>query len=124
MIARTTLLAALIVAVAGCSTFRFPGVHRITIQQGNVVTQEMIDRLRPGMTKSQVRFVLGNPIIDNELKADRWDYYYSIQIAGGEKQRRKLQLYFMDDRLSYFEGDYAPTKAQENVAAAPENQDG
>lgn len=103
------------VALTGCSTLRFPGVHRITIQQGNVITQQMIDRLRPGMTKSQVRFVLGNPVVDDPLSQNRWDYFYSIQIAGGDVVRRKLQLYFIDERLSYFEGDFAPTDALETA---------
>ncbi len=115
---RIAILIALCLALtslAGCSTLRFPGVHRITIQQGNVITQEMIDRLKPGMTKSQVRFVLGNPVVDDPLVRDRWDYYYSIQIAGGEKVRKKLQLFFVDERLSYFSGDYAPTDELETA---------
>lgn len=107
-----------IALVAGCSTLRFPGVHRITIQQGNVITQEMVDRLRPGMTKSQVRFVLGNPVIDDPLSQSRWDYFYSIQIGGGETVRRKLQLYFRDERLSYFEGDFAPSSAKAELETA------
>jgi outer membrane protein assembly factor BamE len=106
-------LIALIIAaalIAGCSTYRFPGVYRLTIQQGNVITQSMIDRLRPGMTRSQVRYVLGNPIVDDPLKQDRWDYFYSIQLAGDEPVRKILQVYFVDDRLSYFEGDFAPSE--------------
>ncbi len=115
------LLLMLSITTSGCSTFRFPGVHRITIQQGNVITQDMIDRLRPGMTKSQVRFVLGNPVIDDALVRDRWDYFYSIQIAGGEPVRRSLHLYFIDERLSYFEGDFAPTAIATNVGASTES---
>ncbi len=96
-------------ALAACSTFRFPGVHRITIQQGNVITQQMIDKLRPGMTKSQVRFVLGNAVVDDALDAYRWDYIYTIQIAGGNRIRKVLSVYFVEDRLSYFVGDFVPT---------------
>ena len=48
-----------LIALAGCS---FPGVYKIDIQQGNVVTQDMIDQLRPGMTRRQVRFIMGNPL--------------------------------------------------------------
>ena len=97
-------------ALAACSTFRFPGVHRITIQQGNVITQQMIDKLRPGMTKSQVKFVLGNAVVDDSLDAHRWDYIYTIQIAGGDRIRKVLSVYFVDDRLSYFAGDFVPTE--------------
>lgn len=124
-IGRTTLKAvALLIAalcLSGCSTYHFPGVHRITIQQGNVVTQTMIDKLKPGMTKSQVRFVMGNPIIDDPLDKGRWNYFYSIQIAGGTVIRRNLQLYFVDGRLSYFEGDFAPTKEKNQEKGATAN---
>lgn len=112
-------LAAAVILLSSCSTFHFPGVHKITIQQGNVVTQTMIDNLKPGMTRSQVRFVMGNPIIDDPLDQDRWNYFYSIQIAGGDTIRRKLQVYFVDDRLSYFEGDFAPTKTKDKDKPAP-----
>ena len=94
---------------SGCSSFRFPGVHRIAIQQGNVITQTMIDKLKPGMSKSQVRFVLGNPVIDDPLNRSRWDYIYSMQVAGSDRITRELHLHFIDERLSYFEGDFIPT---------------
>jgi len=103
--------------ISSCSTYRFPGVHRITIQQGNVITQQMVDKLRPGMTRSQVKFVLGNPIIDDQLDADRWDYFYSIQVAGGDVLRRVLHLHFVENRLSYFDGDFAPTPNLETAKA-------
>lgn len=106
---------ALITSLAACSTLRFPGVHRITIQQGNVITQQMIDKLKPGMTTSQVRFVLGNPVIDDSLDAARWDYIYTIQISGGEVIRKVLSLYFIEQRLSHFEGDFVPTEEYDAI---------
>lgn len=102
-------------ALTACSSFRFPGVHRITVQQGNVITQQMIDKLRPGMTRSQVRFVLGNAVVDDPLDADRWDYVYSISIRGGEPIRKVLSVYFVDDRLSYFVGDFVPTEEYQEI---------
>ena len=84
---RIILTTILLVFLAGCSTFKFPGVHRITIQQGNVISQAMIDKLRPGMTRSQVRFVLGNPVVSDSLNQDQWDYVYSIQLSGGTPLR-------------------------------------
>jgi outer membrane protein assembly factor BamE len=95
--------------LVGCSTLRFPGVHRITIQQGNVITQTMIDKLKPGMTRSQVRFVLGNPVLDDSLNRDRWDYVYTVQLAGDTPAQAVLQVYFVEERLSHFEGDFIPT---------------
>lgn len=106
--ARPFSLLLMLALVAGCSSFRFPGVHRITVQQGNVITQQMIDKLKPGMTRSQVRFVLGNAVIDDQLDNDRWDYIYSIQIAGGASIKKVLTVYFVEDRLSYFVGDFVP----------------
>lgn len=111
MKAVSILIAVLI--LSACSTLKFPGVHRINIQQGNVITQTMVDKLKPGMTRSQVRFVLGNPILDDQLERDRWDYVYSIKIGGGKRVQKKLVLHFVDDRLSHFEGDYLPTAEKE-----------
>ena len=104
---------------------RFPGVYRATIQQGNVVTQEMVDRLRPGMTRRQVRFVLGEPVLANAFRTERWDYLYTVQIGSRDRQQHRLTVYFDDDALTYFEGDFLPTavkEAQERAAeAAAEN---
>jgi outer membrane protein assembly factor BamE len=106
---RVFFLALLVGSLTACSSFRFPGVHRINIQQGNVITQQMIDKLKPGMTKTQVRFVLGNAVIDDQLNAKRWDYIYTIQVAGGDVIRKVMSLYFVEERLSYFVGDFIPT---------------
>ena len=115
---RITVALLLVAALAACSTFRFPGVHRITIQQGNVVTQQMIDRLKPGMTQSQVNFVLGNAVIDDPLDANRWDYVYTIQLPSGDIIRKVLSIYFVDERLSHFVGDFIPTDEYEALAEA------
>jgi outer membrane protein assembly factor BamE len=112
---RLITLILVVAALSACSTFRFPGVHRINIQQGNVVTQQMIDKLRPGMTRSQVRFVLGNAVIDDSLDQDRWDYVYSIQLANGTRIRKVLAVYFVEDRLSYFVGDFVPTEEYNEI---------
>ena len=117
LLSRLIFILILASSLAACSTFRFPGVHRITIQQGNVITQQMIDKLRPGMTKAQVRFVLGNAVVDDPLDADRWDYVYSISIRGSEPIRKVLSVYFVEDRLSYFVGDFVPTESMETAGA-------
>jgi outer membrane protein assembly factor BamE len=113
---KVIILLITLLLINGCSTFRFPGVHRITVQQGNVISQIMVDKLKPGMTKSQVRYILGNPVIDDSLNQQRWDYVYTIQIAGGKVRRRVLILHFRDQRLSYFEGDFLPTEESEKMA--------
>jgi outer membrane protein assembly factor BamE len=95
-----------LVALAGCS---FPGVYKIDIQQGNVVTQDMIDQLRPGMTRSQVRFIMGNPLISDTFHPNRWDYLYSMQPGGARRQQERVSLQFNEaDQLVALEGDFMP----------------
>lgn len=95
-----------LLALAGCS---FPGVYKIDIQQGNVVTQDMIDQLRPGMTRRQVRFIMGNPLLTDTFHADRWDYLYSLQPGGGERQQERVSVIFNDnDQLVSLAGDFMP----------------
>lgn len=95
-----------LLALAGCS---FPGVYKIDIQQGNVVTQDMIDQLRPGMTRRQVRFIMGNPLLTDTFHADRWDYLYSLQPGGGERQQERMTLIFnSNDQLVSLNGDFMP----------------
>jgi outer membrane protein assembly factor BamE len=115
------MLTLLILSTTGCSSFQFPWVYRLSIQQGNIVSQEMIDKLKPGMTKSQIQFILGNPILEDPLVQDRWNYIYTLQIPGQDLIQRELVIYFKENRLSYFKGDYAPSeniKNQNNINAA------
>ena len=92
---------------------RLPLIHRPDIQQGNVVTQEAIDRLKPGMSKSQVRYILGTPMLVDAFHQDRWDYYYSMQKGREEPIQERAALFFSDDRLIRIEGDYRPRRAAE-----------
>jgi outer membrane protein assembly factor BamE len=102
----TSLTLVGLLALAGCS---FPGVYKIDIQQGNVVTQDMIDQLRPGMTRRQVRFIMGNPLLTDTFHADRWDYLYSLQPGGGERQQERMTLIFnSNDQLVSLNGDFMP----------------
>ncbi len=95
-----------LLALAGCS---FPGVYKIDIQQGNVVTQDMIDQLRPGMTRRQVRFIMGNPLIQDTFHPNRWDYLYSLQPGGGQRQQERMSVFFNEnDQLANLSGDFMP----------------
>ena len=74
----------------GCSWLKFPGVHKVDIQQGNIVDQEMIDKLRPGMSMSQVQFVLGTPLVIDTFNQKRWDYFYSRVTSAGRKTEERV----------------------------------
>jgi len=112
-------------ALAGCgaaSSFIFPGVYRIDIPQGNIITQELIDQLRPGLNKRQVTFILGTPLIRDTFDQDRWDYVYSYQPGGGERSQERLTVYFDENgELTHFTGDFTqtPENAQFDPVSAP-----
>ena len=99
----------LICAVLVLSSCSFPGVYRIDIPQGNIITQEMVDQLRPGLTKRQVNFIMGTPLIRDTFDQDRWDYVYSFQPGGGERAQERLTIFFENGELSHFEGDFQQT---------------
>ena len=104
------MLACLTQAACSMPKFAFPRVHKVTIQQGNVITQRMIDQLKPGMTRDQVAFVMGEPIFLNPFAEDRWDYIYSLEIPGVYKERKRLTVHFQNDLMTHFSGDFAPTE--------------
>ena len=91
------------------------GPHKIDIQQGNYVTQDMVAKLKPGMTRSQVRFALGTPLIVDPFHADRWDYVYVLQKGGRVVEQRRIVVVFQDDKLLRIEGDIVPS----TTTAAP-----
>jgi len=79
--------------------------HRIDVRQGNYVSQEMVARLRPGMTRDQVRFVLGTPLVADLFNADQWDYVYRFRSGQGDVQTRRLVVFFEDGKLVRVGGD-------------------
>ena len=103
------------------TSFAFPGVYRLNIPQGNIITQEMVDQLRPGLTKRQVNFILGTPLVKDTFDQDRWDYLYSFQPGGGERVQERLTVFFENDQLTHFVGDFEQTPENEqfdNVSAS------
>tara|TARA_B110000459_G_C16460982_1_gene425178 strand:+ start:318 stop:821 length:504 start_codon:yes stop_codon:yes gene_type:complete len=106
-------LACLALALSACGnigSLDFPGVYKIGIPQGNIITQEMVDQLRPGMTKRQVIFVMGTPLVRDPFNQNRWDYIYSYQPGGGERGQERISVFFEDDALNRFAGDFSPTE--------------
>jgi outer membrane protein assembly factor BamE len=104
-----------------------PGItpHKIDIQQGNVVTQDMVAKLKPGMSKSQVRFALGTPLVLDPFHDNRWDYVYVQQKRGRVIEQRRIVVLFADDKLLRIEGDVvsaAPAAAAQAQSPAPAAQ--
>lgn len=95
------------------------GPHKIEVQQGNVVTQEMIEKLQPGMTRNQVRFVLGTPLLVDPFRSDRWDYVYVLSQKGARIEQRQLKVYFKDDKMLRYEGDLPLDKPLLDAAGKP-----
>jgi outer membrane protein assembly factor BamE len=93
--------------LASCGVPRIPGItpYKPDIQQGNFVSQDMVQQLKPGMTREQVRFLLGTPLLTDIFHADRWDYVYWREAANGKRESRKLALFFSDGKLARMEGD-------------------
>lgn len=103
-------------SVAGCSEdFRLPFVYRVDINQGNIFNQEMANQLKPGMTKRQAAFIMGNPLVEDPFHRDRWDYVYSNEPGGEDRVEKKLTLIFEKDELVGLEGDLRPGANAPNV---------
>lgn len=110
--------------VAGCSGVNL-GPYRIDVQQGNALDQENVARLKPGLNRSQVRFLLGTPLVVDPFRTDRWDYVYVNYKAGKLAEQRRITLFFDGDTLTRIEGDLpaaepAKTTPGESVAPKPE----
>ncbi|HEY9446266.1 MAG TPA: outer membrane protein assembly factor BamE [Burkholderiales bacterium] len=106
---------------AGCSRVpMLPSMssYKIDIQQGNYVTQDMVSKLKPGMTRSQVRYILGTPLVADPFHADRWDYVYHMQKGGTTTEFRRIMLMFEQDKLARIEGDVVPAPAAGQTGGA------
>jgi outer membrane protein assembly factor BamE len=110
----------IVLALAGCSSwlpsgdsmFGFLSPYRIDIQQGNVVTQEQLARVKPGMNRLQVRDALGSPLLTDAFHPDRWDYVFTLRQSGKPLQRRNVVLVFDGDVLKSVEAPELPTERE------------
>ena len=89
------------ITVAAC-------VHRIDIQQGNYVTQDLVDRLKTGMTKAEVKGLLGTPLLADPFHSNRWDYYFSNVAARRSAETARLSVFFENERVVSFIGTGRP----------------
>ena len=106
--------------LAACSSYpRILNEYKIDVQQGNVLTQDMVSQLRPGLTKDQVRFILGTPMLQDMFHANRWDYVYRLQKGStGEVEMRKFSTFFdANNRLVRVAGDVTAATAEDTSKA-------
>jgi len=96
------------------------GVYKIDVNQGNFLSQDMVDKLKTGMTRPQVRTTLGTPLLQDPFRNDRWDYVYEYSRQGKVREHRQFTVYFVDDKLARWEGDEMPPSVVELNRAAGE----
>ncbi|MGJ0484631.1 MAG: outer membrane protein assembly factor BamE [Methylomicrobium sp.] len=106
----STLLAGLSVASCSMVLNNLPGVYTVDVQQGNIVDQSMIDQLRPGMSKRQVLYIMGSPMLKDVFHENRWEYLYSNQPGGEARQQKRIVLNFEGDKVVGLQGDFKPSK--------------
>ena len=110
-------------ALAGCSyvtyVVQFPQrvVYRVDINQGNYVTQDMVDKLKPDLSKAQVRLILGTPLLSDPFHPNRWDYAYRFAKSGRLTEQRDFTVYFDNDKLARWNGDAAPAPMYAELSA-------
>jgi outer membrane protein assembly factor BamE len=115
--AAAALAAALL---AGCGTWftdtdsilGLVSPYRVVIQQGNVITQEQLARVKPGMNRLQVRDILGSPLLVDTFHADRWDYVFTLSQPGRPLQRRNVVVSFNGDVLKNIDAPALPTERE------------
>ena len=116
------MLVAVSCALLGACSWKpgFINEYKIDIQQGNVLTQDMVSQLRPGLSKDQVRFILGTPILTDMFHANRWDYVYRLQKGStGEVEMRKFSTFFdADGKLVRVAGDVTAASTSDMAASS------
>ena len=120
------LILLLAILLTGCSQrddgrLKLPLVYRVDIQQGNIIEQSMLVQLKPGLDKNKVRFIMGTPLLVDPFHSDRWDYIYSYEPGSGEREQRRVSIFFIDDKLSRVEGDVKAGVPEEVLADESSN---
>lgn len=112
-------VATLVLTVAMSATL-LPGCYRIPINQGNRIEQTALERLRIGMTREQVRYLMGAPILQDPFDQSRWSYVSRYKTKAGDYHERTIILHFKGDALSEITGDLAtPTETGDEIEEMP-----
>ena len=117
---RILWVSAAVAVLAGCGSFdgasrRVANAitpYQIDIVQGNFVSREQVQALQPGMSRQQVREILGTPLVTSVFHGDRWEYVFTIKRPSSEMESRKLTVFFQGDTLARFEGDEMPSETE------------
>lgn len=97
------LIPILILAISLLSACSSLNVYKITIQQGNIIEEESLALLKPGMTEKQVQFVLGTPVIKDPFHPNQWDYYHSVKPGYGDRTAYNVRVFFEEGKMTHFE---------------------
>src|SRR5512132_2331362 len=118
--ARAAALVFALVAASGCATadkylptWRSFGVYKIDVNQGNYLSQDMVDKLKVGMTQAQVKQLLGTPLLTSPFRPDRWDYIYEYTRQGKVVEHRNFTVWFDDSKVTRWDGDAMPESVVE-----------
>lgn len=103
-------------SVTACGFIGFPGVYKINVEQGNIIDQEKVDKLQIGMSRRQVRFILGTPLVEDSFNPDRWDYVHTIRNGKNSILDQRLTVFFDGDKLARIEGDFTPRVDEEETS--------
>ena len=122
-IANLALALSITLSLSACSGIGFPGVYKIFVEQGNIVTAEMVEELKPDMTRRQVQFVLGTPIVEDTFNSNRWDYIYLLRIGEDVTKESRLKVIFDGDRLVDVKGELVGDNWPEPKPEEDESQD-
>ena len=122
--AHLPLVFAGIAALSACGGTNFITPYRMDIQQGNYISQDMVSQLKIGMSKEQVRYVLGTPLVADIFHADRWDYVYYRDPRKGQREGRKIAVLFENGKLVRVLGDVvaADPNAPPKASAGPQKK--
>ena len=128
---RASLVLAACAAACACGTVDGVGrrvasavtPYKVEVVQGNFISREQVDLLKPGMSRQQVRELLGTPLVTSLFHGDRWDYVFTLKREGVQEQPRRLTVFFKGDGLERFEGDTMPSEAEfvAAIGAKPRN---
>jgi outer membrane protein assembly factor BamE len=121
------LMVPAVVVATGCARDKKEDEYRSSalsnlpfVQQGNIVDEDTVDQLELGMSKAQVRYVLGTPLLTDMFHTDRWDYTYTIRRGHKPMEMKRMTLWFQDDQLVSIDGDLRPNP--QRAVAAQENR--